>query len=220
MKNKLLLIVVSFIMSHLIYAQYDDIYYSKKNNKETVKEPATIITQVEKTPASTIIITGADRDVDEYNRRYVEQTSSNMSYQEEEDDFEYTKSLAKYHNTNIYVEDAKVIVDNNTGDIYIQGNKTNSYAPTYYNTYTSYNPYAYYYGYTPYYTPRSYWSMNYHWGLGWGMSYSWGYPYHYTYRPYYAYNPYYYYSPYYYSYHYPTYYTYPKYTYSTNRNSP
>jgi hypothetical protein len=223
MKNGAKLLFVSLLIPMFAYSA-DDLYFSPKDIKKEEAKPSVQQTDVQSSDSSVSYSTSSEnelstyRDVDEYNRRgtasddnmtyegvspdmYIqmqEGSNSSVSDMGMEDDFEYTRRLAKFHETNIYVNDASVIVDNNTGDVYINGYDVSpNYVYSYDYLYPAYSSYYYwnrpYYGWNVGYS--SYWGWNYGWGYYpsyyWGGVYYPSYPiYNYPsyYHPHYNYN--------------------------------
>ena len=193
MKKYLSMLFVTIPM--MVFAQ-DDIYFSRKKSGTETKT-VTTVTTTKTTTVSAPAASGSMRAVDEYNRRtsYSSDVYANNDYyyDEAEDDYEYTKRLAAFHNANIYVENANVRIDDN-GDVYINGISQNKTEYIYVNTTPAYYP-SYYSWYDTYWDWTWNWSWRHYWGPSY-YSYTWYHPYHY-----YPYHAYHYYYPYYYHHH-------------------
>ena len=165
MRTKFNLMLALLAIPIWTFAQFDDVYYSSKNNKSSktaVNQPAT---------------SSRDRSVDEYNRRYATEDTTAVDGAADMEDYEYSKRLAKYHNAKIHVKDAEMVVDSETGDVYIYGNEPSVY---YTNSYD-------FWGYSPYYRPYYGWGLSWGWGSPYyysSFSWGWGYPYYYSYPSY------------------------------------
>lgn len=161
MKKKALLISSLFIaFSMSMLAQYDDIYYNPRKANET---------RITTSNEETVVISNNVRDVDTYNRQ-APANRPNQTSNVEQDDFEYTKRITRFHNP-------EAVTINNPEYVYIYNDTPSEPNPTINIRVTqSWNPWDYSY-FTPYYYPSYHWS--------WGSNYGWGYTYN-TYYPFYS----------------------------------
>lgn len=161
MKKKALLISSLFIaFSMSMLAQYDDIYYNPRKANET---------RITTSNEETVVISNNVRDVDTYNRQ-APANRPNQTSNVEQDDFEYTKRITRFHNP-------EAVTINNPEYVYIYNDTPSEPNPTINIRVTQrWNPWDYSY-FTPYYYPSYHWS--------WGSNYGWGYTYN-TYYPFYS----------------------------------
>lgn len=176
MKKKALLISSLFIaFSMSMFAQYDDIYYNPRKANET---------RITTSNEETVVISNNVRDVDTYNRQ-APANRPNQTSNVEQDDFEYTKRITRFHNP-------EAVTINNPEYVYIYNDTPSEPNPTINIRVTlRWNPWDYSY-FTRYYYPSYHWS--------WGSNYGWGYTYN-TYYPFYSTYP----SSFYYGYYSPGY---------------
>jgi len=176
MKKKALLISSLFIaFSMSMLAQYDDIYYNPRKANET---------RITTSNEETVVISNNVRDVDTYNRQ-APANRPNQTSNVEQDDFEYTKRITRFHNP-------EAVTINNPEYVYIYNDTPSEPNPTINIRVTQrWNPWDYSY-FTPYYYPSYHWS--------WSLNYGWGYTYN-TYYPFYSTYP----SSFYYGYYSPGY---------------
>lgn len=176
MKKKALLISSLFIaFSMSMFAQYDDIYYNPRKANET---------RITTSNEETVVISNNVRDVDTYNRQ-APANRPNQTSNVEQDDFEYTKRITRFHNP-------EAVTINNPEYVYIYNDTPSEPNPTINIRVTQrWNPWDYSY-FTRYYYPSYHWS--------WGSNYGWGYTYN-TYYPFYSTYP----SSFYYGYYSPGY---------------
>lgn len=161
MKKKALLISSLFIaFSMSMFAQYDDIYYNPRKANET---------RITTSNEETVVISNNVRDVDTYNRQ-APANRPNQTSNVEQDDFEYTKRITRFHNP-------EAVTINNPEYVYIYNDTPSEPNPTINIRVTQrWNPWDYSY-FTRYYYPSYHWS--------WGSNYGWGYTYN-TYYPFYS----------------------------------
>ena len=161
MKKKALLISSLFIaFSMSMLAQYDDIYYNPRKANET---------RITTSNEETVVISNNVRDVDTYNRQ-APANRPNQTSNVEQDDFEYTKRITRFHNP-------EAVTINNPEYVYIYNDTPSEPNPTINIRVTQrWNPWDYSY-FTPYYYPSYHWS--------WDSNYGWGYTYN-TYYPFYS----------------------------------
>lgn len=161
MKKKALLISSLFIaFSMSMFAQYDDIYYNPRKANET---------RITTSNEETVVISNNVRDVDTYNRQ-APANRPNQTSNVEQDDFEYTKRITRFHNP-------EAVTINNPEYVYIYNDTPSEPNPTINIRVTQrWNPWDYSY-FTPYYYPSYHWS--------WDSNYGWGYTYN-TYYPFYS----------------------------------
>ena len=161
MKKKALLISSLFIaFSMSMLAQYDDIYYNPRKANET---------RITTSNEETVVISNNVRDVDTYNRQ-APANRPNQTSNVEQDDFEYTKRITRFHNP-------EAVTINNPEYVYIYNDTPSEPNPTINIRVTlRWNPWDYSY-FTPYYYPSYHWS--------WDSNYGWGYTYN-TYYPFYS----------------------------------
>lgn len=161
MKKKALLISSLFIaFSMSMLAQYDDIYYNPRKANET---------RITTSNEETVVISNNVRDVDTYNRQ-APANRPNQTSNVEQDDFEYTKRITRFHNP-------EAVTINNPEYVYIYNDTPSEPNPTINIRVTQrWNPWDYSY-FTRYYYPSYHWS--------WGSNYGWGYTYN-TYYPFYS----------------------------------
>ena len=176
MKKKALLISSLFIaFSMSMFAQYDDIYYNPRKANET---------RITTSNEETVVISNNVRDVDTYNRQ-APANRPNQTSNVEQDDFEYTKRITRFHNP-------EAVTINNPEYVYIYNDTPSEPNPTINIRVTQrWNPWDYSY-FTRYYYPSYHWS--------WDSNYGWGYTYN-TYYPFYSTYP----SSFYYGYYSPGY---------------
>ena len=176
MKKKALLISSLFIaFSMSMFAQYDDIYYNPRKANET---------RITTSNEETVVISNNVRDVDTYNRQ-APANRPNQTSNVEQDDFEYTKRITRFHNP-------EAVTINNPEYVYIYNDTPSEPNPTINIRVTlRWNPWDYSY-FTRYYYPSYHWS--------WDSNYGWGYTYN-TYYPFYSTYP----SSFYYGYYSPGY---------------
>lgn len=169
--RKCRILFVLLLVPMLGFAQFDDdIYFSPKKNKNTTtaneQNANELLNQINEKQSATVTTTSiraSERDVDEYNRRGnsfnsqsamedVDVPTSSLaasiiaSSVNEAEDFEFTRQMARFNGSNVYVTNANVIVDQVTGDIYVDGFANNSF-----NT----------------------WNNSLIWGPTWNMSFGW-----------------------------------------------
>ncbi len=161
MKKKALLISSLFIaFSMSMFAQYDDIYYNPRKANET---------RITTSNEETVVISNNVRDVDTYNRQ-APANRPNQTSNVEQDDFEYTKRITRFHNP-------EAVTINNPEYVYIYNDTPSEPNPTINIRVTQrWNPWDYSY-FTRYYYPSYHWS--------WDSNYGWGYTYN-TYYPFYS----------------------------------
>ena len=161
MKKKALLISSLFIaFSMSMLAQYDDIYYNPRKANET---------RITTSNEETVVISNNVRDVDTYNRQ-APANRPNQTSNVEQDDFEYTKRITRFHNP-------EAVTINNPEYVYIYNDTPSEPNPTINIRVTlRWNPWDYSY-FTRYYYPSYHWS--------WDSNYGWGYTYN-TYYPFYS----------------------------------
>lgn len=161
MKKKALLISSLFIaFSMSMFAQYDDIYYNPRKANET---------RITTSNEETVVISNNVRDVDTYNRQ-APANRPNQTSNVEQDDFEYTKRITRFHNP-------EAVTINNPEYVYIYNDTPSEPNPTINIRVTlRWNPWDYSY-FTRYYYPSYHWS--------WDSNYGWGYTYN-TYYPFYS----------------------------------
>lgn len=173
MKKKALLISSLFIaFSMSMFAQYDDIYYNPRKANET---------RITTSNEETVVISNNVRDVDTYNRQ-APANRPNQTSNVEQDDFEYTKRITRFHNP-------EAVTINNPEYVYIYNDTPSEPNPTINIRVTQrWNPWDYSY-FTPYYYPSYHWSWNSNYG--WGYTYNTYYPFYSTYPSsfYYGYYP-------------------------------
>lgn len=173
MKKKALLISSLFIaFSMSMLAQYDDIYYNPRKANET---------RITTSNEETVVISNNVRDVDTYNRQ-APANRPNQTSNVEQDDFEYTKRITRFHNP-------ETVTINNPEYVYIYNDTPSEPNPTINIRVTQrWNPWDYSY-FTRYYYPSYHWSWNSNYG--WGYTYNTYYPFYSTYPSsfYYGYYP-------------------------------
>ena len=150
MKKKALLISSLFIaFSMSMFAQYDDIYYNPRKANET---------RITTSNEETVVISNNVRDVDTYNRQ-APANRPNQTSNVEQDDFEYTKRITRFHNP-------EAVTINNLEYVYIYNDTPSEPNPTINIRVTQrWNPWDYSY-FTRYYYPSYHWSWNSNYGWG------------------------------------------------------
>ena len=114
MKKKALLISSLFIaFSMSMLAQYDDIYYNPRKANET---------RITTSNEETVVISNNVRDVDTYNRQ-APANRPNQTSNVEQDDFEYTKRITRFHNP-------EAVTINNPEYVYIYNDTPSEPNPT------------------------------------------------------------------------------------------
>lgn len=193
MKIRESLIVLSLMLGTAIGAvaqDYydDDIYYNADKARKEQAEKARKAAEERKKAAQPlpgsdmyVVNTGNNRDVDEYNRRYVtrEVVDTTMN---ENGDFVYTRRIERFYNPDIVAASGNEDLQYNYYESLADQNSTNvniyvtNPDPWYYSAWA---PSWYYsWGY-PYYYRSSWWgpSWSWSWNWGWGPSWSWGWGY-------------------------------------------
>lgn len=165
----------------------DDIYFDEtkvkkktqsKDMRATGQQPVTTVEQgtYDYAPADAYPITssGANRDVDEYNRRNVSQPADTTSAQSE--NFSYTRRLERFHNPSIiinsddpelveyYYSSAAPNVTINVGTPLYYG----SYVGSYWDPWYSYPGWGWNYGWNSWWGPSWSFGWNSWWGPSWG----------------------------------------------------
>lgn len=163
----------------------DDIYYNPEKAKKEQAEKAKKAAEAKRKanqplPGSDqyVVYTDNTRNVDEYNRRYVNREVVDTTLNEN-GDFVYTRRIERFYNPEIVSGSGNEDLQYN----YYEAQAEKESSPTYVNVYVN-DPwysnswrYPYYYtswGWDPYYWGPGWYGPSWSWSWNWGPSWGWG----------------------------------------------